>query len=112
MAEAETVKTMTEEFVRANERAIVFAENFPPIVALCGEGDALRAAFKSETEAGRIVLLLSANPEQAALNYKKIELADEVFMLNTENGSQYTDFQAAIFITAEKLMKHIRVLND
>jgi hypothetical protein len=103
---------VTKAFVRAEPRWFEIAGNFPVIVAICGEGELLRQHFKSETEAGKIVLSLSPNPDQAGLNYKKIELADEVFILNAENGSEYTDFQAAIFITAEKLMKHIRVLND
>ena len=43
-------------------------------------------------------------------NHQKIALADEVFILNQDGN--YDDFQAEAFNVAEKLLKHIRVLED
>lgn len=103
---------MTDAFSRptVGERTIFIGNDFPPIVALCAEGELLKRYFKSETDAGRIVIVLSASESQTQLNTNKLALADELFVVNP-NG-QYDDFQAAMFLAAKSLGKHIRVLKD
>lgn len=95
-------------FERKDERTIVVSEGFAPIVALCGYGETLRKHFKSESDDGRIVIVL--REDLPVTNTDIIALADELFILNP-NG-QYDDFQADTFLTAQKLGKHIRVLKD
>lgn len=100
----------TEEFKRETSRTFVVAAEWSVIVALCGvkaHGETLKHFFKKETEAGKIVVVLSetSSPD---LNTNKIALADELFILNP--GGNYDDFQAEMYLTAEKLGKHIRVL--
>lgn len=100
----------TEPFTRTTSRSFVVAPDFPVIVALCceeGQQALLRDHYKSERDAGRIVLTLSEkfSPE---INTNHIALADELFIINP--SGQYTDFTAAMFVTAQKLDKHIRCL--
>ncbi len=98
----------TKEFERENERTIIVAEGFAPIVALCGYGEVLRRIFRAETISGKIVVVLSE--ETPNLNVDKIALADELFILNPDG--QYDDMQAEAFFAAQKLGKHIRVLKE
>ncbi len=97
------------EFKRDTSRTFVVAPEFPTIIALCGGGADLKQHFRSETDKGKIVIILSEN-STPDLNAAKIAVADEIFIINP--GGKYDDFQAAMFLTAEKLLKHIRVLED
>lgn len=96
-----------ETFTRETSRTFVVAPGFAPIVALCGEGELLRRHFKAETDAGRIVIILNEK-DSPDLNGDKIALCDELFIINP--SGQYDDFQAAMFLTAQRMVKHIRVL--
>ncbi len=100
---------MDTEFKRETSRTFVVAPEWAVIVALCGEGNLLRQFFKSETEAGKIVIILNekSSPD---LNTNKIALADELFIINP--SGQYDDFQSAMYLTARKLEKFIRVLKS
>jgi len=99
----------TKEFKREEYRSFTVTQNFAVIVALYGSGADLKHHFRSETEKGKIVIILSENstPE---LNTDKIAVADELFIINP--GGQYDEFQAAMYLTAQKLEKFIRVLED
>lgn len=98
-----------KEFTRETSRTFVVAPEFSIIVALCGYGADLRHWFRLETEKGKIVIILNENSDPD-LNTNKIAVADELVILNPDG--QYDDFQAAMFLTAQKLEKFIRVLED
>ena len=94
------------EFKREESRTFVVAPEFAIIIALCGNGADMKHWFRVETEKGKIVIVLSEN-STPDLNADKIAVADEVFIINP--GGQYDEFQAAIYLTAQKLEKFIRV---
>jgi len=85
--------------VKTKRRTIELNTNFPKIVCLCGSGrfmDEFHAAEERETLEGHIVLTIGANTKDVArdtslshhkpmlddLHKRKIDLADEIYVLN------------------------------
>lgn len=114
--------------MRGHDKQKLFAADFPKIVCLCGSGRFMWAFEKAEFEetlAGHIVLTIGCNTKDVArcedlarykpmldeLHKRKIDLCDEVFVLNVKGYiGESTRSEIEYAQTHSKLIRYLEAI--